>query len=109
METQRSERTLLIGILLSLIAVLVVQVYVLTLSIQDKEQRQVAVDYVLGAIQEVEKQRVAVFTDYVKDLESYETKSIYHQIYHANNAQLKLQNLLIQENQLITTLIAGKR
>lgn len=109
MEVPKSgTRSLLVGILLLLVTTLFVQIYALYLSVQERQQRQVVSEEILKAIGEIEKSRIEVFSDYVKDLESYETKSIYHQIYHVNNAQLKLQNLLVQENQMISMLIAGK-
>lgn len=77
--------------------------------VEERQRRQAVADSVLKSIADLEKQRVEVFSDYVRDLASWETKSVYHQIYHANNAQLKLQNLLVQENQLIGVLIAGKK
>lgn len=56
----------------------------------------------------LEEKRKEVFDDYLRDLESYETKSVYHQIYHANNAQLKMMDILVQENQLLLSLESGE-
>ena len=53
------------------------------------------------ALKDLEIERQKVFTDYAAALESYETKSIMHQQYHAANAQLKLQSLAIQQEQLV--------
>lgn len=77
--------------------------------IEDEKHRQRVVDEMLKGILNTEIERVKVFTDYIKDLQSDETKSVYHQIYHANNAQLKMMNLVVQENQLLARLIAGKK
>jgi hypothetical protein len=57
----------------------------------------------------MDSKRADVFKDYTTDLASYETKSIYHQIYHANNAQLKMLNLIVQGNELLVTLSSGKK
>jgi hypothetical protein len=89
METQNNpSSTLLICIFLVLLALLAVQG---------------------SSFYSARQERIEVFTVYVKDLESYDTNSVYHQIYHANNAQLKLNNLIVQENELLATLISGKR
>lgn len=110
METQNNpSSTLLICIFLVLVALLAVEGSSFYSARQERIQKEIIVTEVLASIAEIEKKRIEVFTDYVKDLESYDTKSVYHQIYHANNAQLKLNNLIVQENELLATLIAGKR
>jgi hypothetical protein len=53
------------------------------------------------ALKDLEIERQKVFTDYATALESYETKSVMHQQYHVANAQLKLQSLAIQQDQLL--------
>ncbi len=53
------------------------------------------------SLKDLEIERQKVFTDYAAALESYETKSVMHQQYHATNAQLKLQSLAIQQDQLL--------
>ena len=75
----------------------------------EREQRQEIVRAVATASTEIDIKRIGVFTDYMKNLDAYETKSIYHQIYHANNAQLQLLNLSIQEQKLMIQLLAGKK
>jgi hypothetical protein len=75
----------------------------------EQQRRQKVSDEVMKTVLEVETQRLEVFSDYSKALDSYETKSVYHQIYHANNAQLKMMALMVQENQLLAMLIAGKK
>lgn len=57
----------------------------------------------------IDLERKSVFSDYRRNLNSYETQSVYHQIYHANNAQLMLLNLSAQEQQLMIELLAGKK
>jgi biopolymer transport protein ExbB/TolQ len=110
METQNKlSSVLLILILLVLVALLALQGASLYFARQERTQREALVDTVQKSIAEIEGKRVEAFKDYVKDLDSYETKSIYHQIYHATNAQLKLNNLIVQENELLATLIAGKK
>jgi peptide methionine sulfoxide reductase MsrA len=84
--------------------------YHLTNEYKLESQRQdKIINATLKDIQEIEDKRLKVLTDYLEDLSSYETKSIYHQIYHANNAQLRLMNLIVQENQLLITLIAKRK
>lgn len=75
----------------------------------DERSRQAAIEVALKASQAIEKKRIEVFSEYVKDLGSYETKSVYHQIYHANNAQLKMQNLAVEEQVLLIQLLSTKR
>lgn len=75
----------------------------------ERQQRQAIFQSVSRASSEIESKRMDVFSDYVRNLDSYETKSIYHQIYHANNAQLKLLNLSVQEQELMIQLLAGKK
>ena len=75
----------------------------------DRQQRQAIFQSVSRASNEIDSKRMDVFSDYVRNLDSYETKSIYHQIYHANNAQLKLLNLSVQEQELMIQLLAGKK
>jgi hypothetical protein len=72
-------------------------------------RRRTTMEQAQNVIAELEKQRVAVFDEYLKDLRSPDTKSVYHQIYHVSNAQLKMANIVVQENQVVTTLLAGKR
>lgn len=81
----------------------------LYLRIDEQQRRQKVTDEVLKTIAEVESKRLEVFEDYVKNLSSHETKSVYHQIYHASNAQLMMMNLVVKENQLLASLIAGKK
>lgn len=52
-------------------------------------------------LKDLETDRQKVFTDYAAALESYETKSVMHQQYHVANAQMKLQSLAIQQDQLL--------
>ncbi len=59
-------------------------------------------------INDVEAERQKVFKDYAEALESYETKSVMHQIYHAQNANLRLQNIAAQQHQLLIRLTAGE-
>lgn len=99
---------LLVCILLALVGSLALQGWNLHTARQAQVQRQAEVAKVLEGIAEIEKRRVEVFTDYAKDLESWETKSIYHQIFHATNAQLKMNNLIVQEQELLAALVAGK-
>ena len=75
----------------------------------DEGTRRAVIDAVVKASAEIDQKRGDVFSEYVKDLASYETKSVYHQIYHASNAQLKIQNLAVQEHQLLIQILAGKR
>jgi uncharacterized protein YlxW (UPF0749 family) len=53
------------------------------------------------SLKDLEIERQKVFTDYAAALESYETKSVMHQQYHAANAQMKLQSLALQQEQLL--------
>src|SRR5437016_5617686 len=76
---------------------------------QDRKQRAAIVGQVLRSRDEVEKQRVAAFNEYSTDLKSSDTKSVFHQIYEANNAQLKLLNVMVQESQLLMTLVAASK
>jgi hypothetical protein len=77
--------------------------------IDERMQHQAVVAKALKIISEMDSKRADVFKDYTTDLASYETKSIYHQIYHANNAQLKMLNLIVQGNELLVTLSSGKK
>ncbi len=106
METQSAIRGC---ILLTLVVLVALQGTSLYLVHQERMQRQAVTNEVLKSIAEIEKQRVEVFVEYVKDLNSFETRSVYHQIYHASNAQLKLNNLAVQEAELLAALIAGKK
>jgi len=56
------------------------------------------------ALKDLEGERQKVFQEYAKALESNETTSIMHQQYHAANAQLLMQNLAIQQEQLLAAL-----
>jgi hypothetical protein len=110
MEPQsKASAPLLICILIVLVGLLALQGANLYFARQERLQTAALVDQVLKSIAEIEQKRIEVFTDYAKDLGSYETKAVYHQIFHANNAQLKLNNLIVQENELLATLIAGKK
>lgn len=103
----RQQGSVAITVLLAIIALLLAgQTY---MHADDYIRRQAALEQVQRIIADLETQRIAVFTDYMKDLNSHETKSVYHQIYHVNNAQLKMGNVLVQANQVVTTLLAGKR
>ena len=75
----------------------------------ERQQRQAIFHSVSMSSTDIDSKRRDVFSDYVRNLDSYETKSIYHQIYHANNAQLKLLNLSVQEQELMIQLLAGKK
>ncbi|MEZ7891087.1 MAG: hypothetical protein QMC67_05030 [Candidatus Wallbacteria bacterium] len=78
------------------------------INFNDKAERKANFEKItrLTAINEVlEKERVSVFKQYIDALDSYQTKSIYHQIYHAINAQLKMQNITVQQNQLFLEII----
>jgi len=81
----------------------------LVLGVIERIQNAKVVETVTKSILKLERERIQVFKDYVKDLESPETKSVYHQMYHASNAQLKMLNILVQENRLLMNLISGKR
>lgn len=59
-----------------------------------------------AALKQLETERQKVFKDYEAALESYETKSVMHQMYHASNANLRLQSISIEEQQLIASLMA---
>jgi predicted metalloprotease len=111
-----SNRGLLIAILFILVCLIMVAGANLYFTYEQRQlaraeqvRRQAVVDDVLKSIAELEKSRVEVFQDYIKDLSSAETTSVWHQIYHASNAQLKIQNLMVQENELLAALIAGKK
>lgn len=69
----------------------------LALQVEERFQRS----FRARQIATLEEARVKVFTDYVDALGSAETKSVWHQIYHAANAQLRMQNVLAQETQVL--------
>jgi hypothetical protein len=103
----RQQGSVATAVLLTIIALLLAgQTY---MHAAEYMRRQAALEQVQQTIAELEAKRIAVFTDYMKDLDSRETKSVYHQIYHVNNAQLKMGNVLVQANQVLTALLAGKR
>ncbi len=52
------------------------------------------------------KQREQVFNDLREAMNDEETKSIHHQTFHVNRAQLKMQDLAIQEHQLLLRFMA---
>jgi len=81
----------------------------LVLGMIERIQNAKVVENVTKSILKLETERVQVFEDYVKNLESAETRSIYHQMYHASNAQLKILNILVKENRLLMNLVSGKR
>ncbi|HOI94558.1 MAG TPA: hypothetical protein PK250_07615 [Syntrophobacter fumaroxidans] len=89
--------------------ILVCLIGLVGMEITEKVQRGKAAEEFRSIILDLEKERKKVFLDYVKDLKSEETKSIYHQMYHASNAQLKMTDLLVQQNQIMSALIAGKK
>jgi len=100
--------------ILSLICVLLAGI--LYLGIEDRQfrqkeegSRQEVIDAVTKASAKIDEQRIGVLADFIKALDSEDTKSIYHQIYHANSAQLKMQNLAVQEHQLLIQILAGKK
>ena len=79
------------------------------LQLKDEQRiRQKITDDVLKSILEVETDRLNIIKDLNRSLKSYSTKSVYHQIYLMNNAQMKMMNLIVQENLLLLKLIAGK-
>jgi len=76
---------------------------------KDDASRKEILQAVIKASAEIDTKRMEVLTDYVKGLDAPETKSVYHQIYLANSAQLKMQNLAVQEHQLLIQILAGKK
>lgn len=94
------------ALLLIITGLLTVDLY---FSIDERMQRQEASAEALKVVMEIETKRAEAFADYVKALKADKTQSIYQQIYHANNVQLKMMNLLLQENKLLVTLLAGKK
>ncbi len=56
----------------------------------------------------MDKKRALIFTEMQEAMDAYDTKSIYHQIYHVNRAQLKMQDLAVQEHQLLLRYMANK-
>lgn len=81
----------------------------LVLGMIERIQKTKVIENVTKSILKLEKERVQVFKDYMENLESPETRSVYHQMYHASNAQLKILNILVQENRLLMNLISGKK
>ena len=80
-------------LLLIITGLLTVDLY---FSIDERMQRQEASAEALKVVMEIETKRAEAFADYVKALKADKTQSIYQQIYHANNVQLKMMNLLLQ-------------
>jgi predicted MarR family transcription regulator len=54
-----------------------------------------------------DKEREKILSDLREAMNDEDTKSIYHQIYHVNRAQLKMQDLAVQEQQLILRFLAN--
>ena len=75
---------------------------------KDEASRKEIVQAMIKTSSEIDTKRMEVLTDYVKGLDAPETKSVYHQIYLASFAQLKMQNLAVQEQQLLIQILAGK-
>lgn len=73
-----------------------------------EQRRKTTVEEVATLAATIEEQRAAVLSDYIKALNDPETTSIYHQIYHATNAQLKMENLSVQEQQQLLQILAEK-
>jgi len=57
-------------------------------------------------VEQLENERKKVFEDYSKDLASEETKSVWHQMYCASNAQIRLQNIIVQQNEVLMIPVA---
>lgn len=93
-------------LLLIITGLLTVDLY---FSIDERMQRQEASAEALKVVMEIETKRAETFTDYVKAVNSDKAQSVYYQIYQANNAQLKMMNLMMQENKLLVALLAGKK
>ncbi|MDX9982350.1 MAG: hypothetical protein RBU25_20180 [Lentisphaeria bacterium] len=73
----------------------------------EEERRRKIADEAHEISSELSTAQQKVLDDYTKALDSYETKSVYHQIYHANNTQVMMMVLMIQEQRLLATLLAG--
>ena len=104
----KTTATLLFGIVMLLIALLALQGTSFYFARQERLQRHAAVEQAQKTIAEIEEKRVQIFTDMVSDLNSSETKSIYHQIFHVTNAEMKLNNLVVQENEALLFLLASR-
>ena len=76
---------------------------------KEEESRKEVIEAVVKASAKIDEERIKVLLNFSAALDSEETKSIYHQIYHASSAQLKMQNLAVQEHQLLIQILAGKR
>lgn len=73
----------------------------LSFHIQSRRESQVRRERATKMLKDLEDERQKVFKEYADALESYETKSVMHQIYHAQNANLRLQNIGSQQQQLL--------
>jgi len=71
----------------------------------DATQKQL-VEMTLVQDAAIAKERAQIFSDLREAMNDEDTKSIYHQIYHVGQAQLKMQDLMVQEQQQILRYIA---
>ena len=79
------------------------------LNVEERIERVTVKAEVKKSISELEVKRAAIFQSYQSALSSYETKSVWHQIYHSSNAQLMMLTVLAQENELLLSLVSGKK
>lgn len=65
---------------------------------QKQQEQRIILDKEIASL---ELDRMMIFLDYKKELESPEVMSVFHQLYCAINAQIRLTNILVEENQLL--------
>ena len=74
--------------------------------IKAEAARKNLIELALAEDATMSKAREQIFSDLRDAMNHEETKSIHHQIFHVNQAQLKMQDLAVQEHQLLLRFMA---
>ncbi len=76
--------------------------------IEARVQRYKDSSAAIEILKEFENSRAEIAENYVDTMNAQNTRSVYRQIYLTNNAQFKMMNLLIQQNQLLIEFLSKK-